>query len=78
MAKLSLVDARGLVGWSQNQLADESGVKSTLISAVETGRTINPGYQSVMRIVIALQRGGLRGLKAEDIFAVPESDEVRA
>lgn len=80
VAKLSLNDARGLLEWSQSRLAEEAGLKPTAISDIETGRTKNPGYTSVMLIVAALQRGGLRGLVAEDIFPVPTNDhaEVKA
>lgn len=78
MAKLTLLDARGLLNWSQARLAEEAGLKTTAISDIETGRTKNPGYTSVMRIVAALQRGGLAGLVAEDIFPVPDDAEVRA
>lgn len=74
--RLNLVDARTLLGWSQAKLAEESGVKTTAISDIESGRTINPGYLNVMRIVRALQRGGLPGLEVEHIFPVPDGEEV--
>lgn len=74
MAKLTLLEARQLLGWTQARLADEAGIKTTAVSDIETGKTKNPGYTSVMRIVSALQRGGLAGLTAEDVFAVPESE----
>lgn len=77
MAKLTLLDARGLLGWSQARLADEAGLRTTAISDIETGRTKNPGYTSVMKIVAALQRGGLQGAKAEDIFPVVAEDSER-
>ena len=72
---ISLVDARGLIGWTQARLASAAGLKVTAISDLETGRTGNPGYTTVMRIVGALQDAGLKGLKAEDIFPV---DQERA
>jgi len=78
VAKLTLLEARGLLGWSQGRLAEEAGLKTTAISDIETGRTKNPGYSSVMRIVAALQRGGLVGLGLEDIFPVPEASEFKA
>ncbi len=74
--RLTLLEARGLLGWSQAHLAEEAGVKTTAVSDIETGRTQNPGYSSVMRLVNALQRGGLH-IKAEDIFPVPQPDESR-
>lgn len=76
MAKLTLLEARGLLGWTQARLAEEAGLRTTAISDIETERTKNPGYSSVMKIIAALQRGGLQGLKADDIF--PVVDEVRA
>lgn len=74
MAKLTLVEARGLIGWSQTKLADVSGVKNSAISDIESGRNQNPGYTTVMRLVRALQSGGLQGVNAEDIFPVPQSE----
>lgn len=77
MAKLTLLEARGLLGWPQARLAEEAGLRTTAISDIETGRTKNPGYASVVKIVAALQRGGLQGLKAEDIFPVITDSEAR-
>ena len=68
---ISLADARQLLTWSQARLADEAGVKKTAISDIECGRTANPGYTTVARLVQALQRGGLEGLRTEDVFPVP-------
>lgn len=76
MPHISLVDARGLLGWSQAKLADEAGVKKTAVSDIESGRTPNPGYQNVLRLVRALQRGGMPGLKTEDVFPLPDADDV--
>jgi transcriptional regulator with XRE-family HTH domain len=76
VARLSLVEARGLLKWSQGRLAQESDLKVTAISDIETGRTKNPGYTSVMRIIAALQRGGLVGLTHDDVFPIPDSHEV--
>lgn len=67
---ISLVDARTLLGWTQAKLAAASGLKVTAISDLETGRNEHPGYATVMRIVGALQDGGLKGLKPEDVFPV--------
>lgn len=76
MAKLSLVDARGLLGWSRTRLCEEASLRPSTLSEIETGHNNNPGYQTVMRIIVALQRGGLQGLKPEDIFAVTEPESV--
>lgn len=73
MATITLDTARRLLGWTQANLAAKSGLKVTAISDLETGRTESPGYATVMRIVGALRRGGLQGLKPEDIFPVDEA-----
>lgn len=78
MAKLNLVEARALLKWSQGKLSEESGIKITQISDIETGRTKNPGYTAVMRLVAALQRGGLVGLTHDDVFPIPDSEEQQA
>ena len=76
--KLTLSAARGLLAWTQARLAEEAGVKTTAISDIESGRTQNPGYATVMRIVRALQSGGLQGLKSEDVFPIPAGDTEAA
>lgn len=73
---MTLVEARGLLGWSQTKLAEVSGVKNTAISDIEAGRNQNPGYTTVMRLIRALQQGGLQGVTAEDVFPVPNGEPV--
>ncbi len=75
MPKMSLVEARALLGWSQQRLADESGVRQTTIGQYETGITKQPSFSNAIRITRALQRGGLAGLSAEDLF-FSENDKV--
>ena len=75
--RLTLLEVRTLLGWSQARLADEAGVKTTAISDIEIGRTQNPGYVSVHRIVGALQKP-LPGLKVEDVFPIPVDEESKA
>lgn len=67
---MTLSDARGLIGWTQTQLAREAGTSVSTINDLENDNNKNPGYQLVMRVVKALQRGGLPGVTAEDIFPV--------
>jgi len=67
---MSLTDARVLLGWTLSELAREADVSVSVVHDLENGRNKNPGYQLVMRIVKALQRGGLSGINAEDIFPV--------
>lgn len=80
MAKLTLLDARTLLGWTQARLASEAGIKTTAVSDIESGRTTNPGYSTVARLIRALQGAGLQGLKTEDIFSIDDEvkDEARA
>lgn len=67
---MTLAQARELVGWTQTQLAREAGAAISTINDLENGNNKNPGYQLVMRIVKALQRGGIAGVLPEDIFPV--------
>jgi transcriptional regulator with XRE-family HTH domain len=74
MHKMSLTQARELLGWSQSQLSREAGLNNSAVRDIERKRIRRPAYASVMAIVTALQRGGLTGLKAEDIFGGPDSE----
>lgn len=84
MPELTLEQARQLLGWTQTRLAREAGEEISTVNDIERGRNKRPAYVVVMRIVQALQRGGLPGVKAEDIFPVPqlpdaaEGGEVKA
>lgn len=69
---MTLEQARKLLGWSQQRLADEAGVKQSAIFDLEAGRNSRPAYVLVMNVFRALQRGGLRGIDVEDIFPIPE------
>lgn len=67
---MTLVQARELINWSQSDLAREAKESNSTISELENGHNENPSYGLVMRVVKALQRGGLTGVTAEDIFPV--------
>ena len=73
MAKTTLKQARQQVGWTQTQLANEVGAGVSTINELENSETPNPGYQLVMRIVLALRSKGLE-LEAEDIFPIEVGD----
>lgn len=73
---ITVTDARTLLGWTQSHLARRSGVPVSTLNEIESGDNRNPGYQVVMRIVKALQAGGLVGLTAEDVFPVVEPKAV--
>lgn len=49
---------RAILGWSQADLAQKTGMATTSIARIETGG-INPRHDSVMGIIKALQEGGL-------------------
>lgn len=59
-------------------MAEESGLKTSAVYDIEAGRNNSPGYTVVMRLVKALQRGGLPGLKPEDVFPVPDAEAKAA
>lgn len=78
MPKLTLREARGLLGITQQQLADRAGQKRSVVDDIETGRTKRPNYVTVINIFRALQQSGLNGIAIDDVFPVeplPESDE---
>lgn len=70
---MTLTEARTFLGWTLQKLATEAGTGPSVIHDIESGRNRNPGYALVMRIVKALQRGGVPGLTPEDVFPVEES-----
>lgn len=67
---MTLEQARKLLGWTQAKLAQEAGEHVSTVSDIETGRNARPAYVVVMRIMRAIQRAGLTGVKPEDIFPV--------
>lgn len=72
MSRMSLEDARKLLGWSQVRLAKEAGERTSAVFDLESGRNKRPAYILVMNIFRALQRGGLKGVSVEDIFPLPD------
>lgn len=72
MKKSPLANAREMLGWTQTQLAEAAEVSVSAISELERGHYRNPSFSLVMRVVGALQRGGLKGLKAEDLVSIAD------
>lgn len=68
---MTLAEARKALGWSPEQLAEQAGESASNVRDLEAGRNRRPAYVLVMRIVKALQRGGLAGITPEEIFPVP-------
>jgi transcriptional regulator with XRE-family HTH domain len=50
-----LRDYRKRIGWSQDELADASGIPQTVISAIETGKTSDPGYLTVTLLATTMR-----------------------
>ena len=47
-------NARKAKGWSQNYLAEISGVPQSAISEIEAGKRKNPGIETLRKISVAL------------------------
>lgn len=76
---MTLVEARKLAGLTQHALAKLAGVKPSSIADYELGRVQRPSFDFVVRVVRALQKRGLGGLTADQLFPVPDDGEsVRA
>lgn len=71
---MTLKQARELVGLSQAQLAEQSGVQKSSIADIETHRVApeNVAHGTIVRLVRALQRAGIPGLTTDQIFPVAE------
>jgi transcriptional regulator with XRE-family HTH domain len=61
---MNLKTARKIKGMTQEQLASQSGVDQTTISAIECGKSRNPSWETVSRIANTL------GVAPEEIFPV--------
>ena len=51
--------ARGLLGWSRDDLADASGIHAQTIKKIETGSTDNPRSNTINPIIEAFGRNGI-------------------
>jgi DNA-binding XRE family transcriptional regulator len=69
---MTLREARDIAGLSRNRLAELADTTTTTIYDIETGRNARPSYETVVRIVRALQRCGLAGITAEQLFPVED------
>lgn len=74
VARMTLAEARDLLKWTQAKLAAESGLERSAVYDIEAGRSQNPSYITVSKIIAALRSGGLVGLTPEDIFGPPENE----
>lgn len=72
MDEMTLEHARKLLRLNQRDLERAAGVCRGTVHEIENGRNKRPSYDTVVRIVSALQRHGLPGITAEQLFPVPE------
>lgn len=72
---MTLKEAREIAGLTQTELAVEAGCTQTTIYDLENDRNRRPAFATVVRIVRAFHRRGLRGITAEELFPVPEHSE---
>lgn len=63
--------ARGLVGWSANELAAESGISPDTVRSFESGRTKNLSAANQDAVQKALEKAGVQFMENGDIAAGP-------
>jgi len=78
MSRLTVAEARKLLGWSPERLAKEAGTAPANIRDIEAGRNANPSHVLVVKVTRAIQRGGLNGVSIDDLFPVPETNPEAA
>ena len=69
-APITLKTARQLKGITQTELAELAGVDQTTISDLEIGRNLNPSWETVARIALAL------GVEPFELFPLPDLETV--
>lgn len=60
-------DRRRARGWSQEDLADVSGMHRTFIGRLERGEEANPTMTTLMRVAVALQMSVVELLLAAEV-----------
>jgi transcriptional regulator with XRE-family HTH domain len=63
---MTLSAARGLLNWTQEDLARETGISVSTINRIEAQKN-SPSIDRCAEIVAALKRGGLVGLSLDSI-----------
>lgn len=76
MPRMTVAEARTLLGWSTDRLAKEADTAPANIRDIESGRNANPAHALVVKVTRAIQRGGLNGVSVDDLFPVPDQKEV--
>ncbi len=57
------------------QVDDLANLTRGTVADIERGKNKNPSHETVTKIVRALQRRGLEGITAEQLFPVPDAVE---
>ena len=73
---MTILEARRLVGYTRHRLAEAAGTTTTTIYDLETGRNKRPAYETVVRLIRALQEAGLKGITAEQLFPVEDESST--
>jgi transcriptional regulator with XRE-family HTH domain len=73
---VTITEARRVAGLTQVQLDELADLTRGTVADIERGKNQNPSHGTVTRIVRALQRKGLTGVTAEELF--PVSEDARA
>lgn len=76
MAEINLKQARELAGISQTELDRRAGLPRGTTFDLETGRTLRPSHEVVVKVVRALHASGLKGIESEALFPVPDEGAV--
>lgn len=65
---MDLKTAREALGWAQTKLDAKAGLTPGTTQQIESGRIANPSWRVVDALTRALQRAGLKGVTAHDLF----------
>lgn len=57
--------ARGLLNWSQDELAERAGVKRRVVAAYESGERV-PHHRNLQSLCAALKNAGVETITRED------------
>jgi transcriptional regulator with XRE-family HTH domain len=75
MSAISLKHARERADLSQRELERRAGLTKGVVNQIESGRNKRPAHEVVTKLVRALQRSGLAGITAEEVFPVQDDEE---
>jgi predicted transcriptional regulator len=64
------------LGISQIELDARAGIREGTTFDLESGRNKRPAHETVVRIVRAFHRSGMRGVTTDQIFHVPDGEAI--